>query len=195
MGAFFEFVRGFCLIAVAGGLALLVSPEGNLKKYVKFTISLCMVSALLSAFFTFSENAENIFSEIEFKTESETGKTEEELRFAVVKEAKRNMENEMRTLLSAHLGVAEEDVYIVLRIDAEDLSAVEISEINIFLSDISLADKARAYISEMFMGAVDINILQKGENRFEACNIGEKEICAVASLGGCGASACFLGVF
>ena len=61
MSGFSELVRGFCIIAVSGGLLLIMSPEGNLKKYVKFVLSLCMVCALLSVFFTFSENAEGVF--------------------------------------------------------------------------------------------------------------------------------------
>ena len=58
MSEFSELVRGFCTVAVSGGLMLIMAPDGNLKKYVKFVLSLCMVCALLSAFFTFSEKAE-----------------------------------------------------------------------------------------------------------------------------------------
>jgi len=158
-----EFVRGFCVIAVSGGLVLLMAPDGNMKKYVKFIVSLCMVSALLSAFFVFSEKAGNIFAEIEIETENEAEKREEEMRFALVKEAKRNMEAELTALLSAHMNIDKEDIYIVARLDAADLNAVEITEISIFLQDMSCEQEAKKYISEMFMGAVKINIMKKGE--------------------------------
>ena len=162
MEAFSEFVRGFCIIAVSGGLIMLMAPNGNLKKYVKFIISLCMVCALLSAFFTFSENAEGFFDEIETETENEAGKTKEELYASVAGNAKSNLEAELCKLISAHISVPREDVYVVVRLDTSDFSAVEISEINVFLADISSSDAARVYLSEMFMGAVQINIRQKG---------------------------------
>ena len=163
MENFSEFVRGFCVIAVSGGLILLMSPNGSMKKYVKFIVSICMVSALLSAFFTFSEDAEKLFSQIETETESEAGKTQEELRAGVVKETKRNMEAELCALLSAHTGLPKEDIYIVMGIDSSNFAAVEIKEINVFIADSAQAERARAYISEMFMGAVTVNVMQKGE--------------------------------
>ena len=103
MSGFSELVRGFCVIAVSGGLLLIMSPEGNLKKYVKFVLSLCMVCALLSAFFTFAENSEEFFSEIEMEAQDTAAKTEGELRLNIVKQAKKNMEAELTSLLSSHL--------------------------------------------------------------------------------------------
>ena len=163
MSALSEFVRGFCIIAVSGGLVMLMAPNGNLKKYVKFVISLCMVCALLSAFFTFSENAEGLISKIETATGEEAYKTKEELYRQIVKETKKNMESEICSLLAAHTGVAREDIYTVAKLDAGDYSSVEITEIYVFLADMSAADAARAYLEEMFMGSVTINIRQKGE--------------------------------
>lgn len=162
MEAFFDFVRGFCLIAVSGGVIMLMAPNGNMKKYVKFIISLCMVCALLSAFFTFSENAEGFLKEIEIETENAAGKTQEELYASVTKSAKSNMEAELCALLAEHLGFSRKDVYVVAQLDTSDYSAVRITEINVFLADVSAEASARAYLREMFMGAVQINIMQKG---------------------------------
>ena len=163
MENFAEFVRGFCVIAVSGGLVMLVSPGGKLQKHVKFIISLCMVCALLSAFLSFSENAEKIFAEIESEASEGAGEAEEELCREVAKRAKKNMEEELCALLSAHLGLEREGIYVVAALDTGNLSAVEITEINVFLCDVSRAEEARAYLSEMFMGAVKINVMKKGE--------------------------------
>ena len=95
MSEFSELVRGFCTVAVSGGLMLIMAPDGNLKKYVKFVLSLCMVCALLSAFFTFSEKAEWLFSEMETEAEDSAAKTESELRIGVVNQAKKTMEAEL----------------------------------------------------------------------------------------------------
>ena len=162
MGSFAEFIRSFCIVAVSGGIVLLLSPDGSTKKYVKFIISLCMVSALLSAFLAFSESAESVFAEIEIQTESGADVAENDVQAAVVREAKRNMEAEICRLLSANLGTGEEELYIVVEVDGSDKSAVDICAINVFLADMGEQEEARAYLEKMFMGAVKINIMQKG---------------------------------
>ena len=163
MSGFSELVRGFCVVAVSGGLMLIIAPDGALKKYVKFVLSLCMVCALLSAFFTFSEKAEGFFEKIEIETQDTATKTEGELRAGIAKQAKKNMEAELRSLLSAHVGVSEEDIYVVVQIDTADLSAVEITKITVFLADTAHSEAAREYLAEMFIDSVDIDIMKKGE--------------------------------
>ena len=163
MSEFSELVRGFCVIAVSGGLLLIMSPEGNLKKYVKFVLSLCMVCALLSAFFTFAEKAEGIVSEIEVEAQDSAVKTEGALRLGIVKQAKKNMEKELEALLSTHLDVPSDDIYVIAELDTTDLSAVEITKISVFLADISHGSAAREYLGKTFMNAVAIDIMKKGE--------------------------------
>ena len=163
MSGFSELVRGFCVIAVSGGLLLIMSPEGNLKKYVKFVLSLCMVCALLSAFFTFSESTKAFFDEIEMEAQDAAEKTESELRFNIAKQAKKNMEEELALLLSSQLDVPKSDIYVVAEVDMTDLSAVEITKISVFLADVSHGEKARNYLLQTFMNAVPIDIMKKGE--------------------------------
>lgn len=163
MSGFSELVRGFCVIAVSGGLLLIMSPEGNLKKYVKFVLSLCMVCALLSAFFTFAEKAEGIVSEIEVEAQDSAVKTEGALRLGIVKQAKKNMEKELEELLSTHLDVPSDDIYVIAELDTTDLSAVEVTKISVFLADISHGSAAREYLGKTFMNAVAIDIMKKGE--------------------------------
>ena len=47
-------------------------------------------------------------------------------------------------------------------VDGSDKSAVEIRAINVFLADMGKQEAARAYLADMFMGSVKINIMQKG---------------------------------
>jgi hypothetical protein len=163
METFSEFIRNFCIVAVAGGMALLISPEGSTKKYVKFIISLCMVGALLSAFFTFAEGAEQMLSEMEIQTESDAEKTAADIQSAVVREARRNLETELCSLLCSYMDVNKNDIYIVVKVDCGEASAVEITEINVFLADMGKSETAKAYLTETFHGAVRINVMQKGE--------------------------------
>jgi hypothetical protein len=163
MTEFAEFVRGFCLIAVAGGLMLIAAPDGKLKKHVKFVLSICMVCALLSAFLSFSENASELFGKIGEAAESNAQKNQAEIYLDVAKTAKKNMEAELRSLLCTRLEEKESGIYVVVQIDTEDLSAVEITGISVFLDDMEKAEEAQSYLDEMFMGSVKINIMKKGE--------------------------------
>jgi hypothetical protein len=162
MSEFLELVRGFCIIAVSGGLVIIMAPDGNLKKYVKFIVSLCMVCALFSAFLSFSASAKGILSGIVPKVQDTAVRTEEELYLGVAKQAKKNLEAELRALLGAHLGISEGDIYVVAEIDTADLSAVEITKITVFLHDTEHGERARAYLDDCLMGSVQIDIKKKG---------------------------------
>jgi hypothetical protein len=122
-----------------------------------------MVCALLSAFFTFAENSEEFFFEIEMEAQDTAAKTEGELRLNIVKQAKKNMEAELTSLLSSHLGVPKSDIYVVAEVDTADLSAVEITKISVFLTDISHSAATEDYLRQTFMNAVPIDIMKKGE--------------------------------
>jgi hypothetical protein len=61
------------------------------------------------------------------------------------------------------LGICENDIYVVAEIDTEDFAAVKITKINVFLKDMTHESAAREYVSEIFLGSVKIDILQKGE--------------------------------
>ena len=37
MTSFYDFVKSFCITAISGGLAMAVSPEGKIKKYIKYS--------------------------------------------------------------------------------------------------------------------------------------------------------------
>lgn len=68
MSAFAEFIKGACVVAISGGLAMLISPEGKIKRYVKLIISLCMVSALLAPLMSLSSELEGYIDNIKLES-------------------------------------------------------------------------------------------------------------------------------
>lgn len=163
MADFFAFIKDFCLIAVAGGLVMLICPNGNLEKHVKFLISLCMVCALLSAVISVSGKAEELMQSLEGAINEDVYQSEYDARLAVAKQAKSNMEGEVERLLMGKFGIDEDDVRAVITIDTEDLSAVEITGITLFLGNMDIKDRACGYVAELFAGEVAVSALQKGE--------------------------------
>ncbi len=162
MENFFEFIKNFCIIAVAGGLIMLVSPNGKLQGHVKFIISLCMVCTLLSALVSAPAEIEKYLSQIEIEVEESVTQGGENARLTVAKTAKSNMEAEVKRLLCARFELAEEEVYVVVTLDTSDLSAVEISSVTAFISNAESYEGAKEYLSGLFRGEIDTIIMEKG---------------------------------
>ncbi len=162
MNSFYEFVKSFCIIAISGGLAMAVSPEGNIKKYIKYIVSLCIVCALLSPFLSFAEKAPKFLEDFDMEAEEVGANVSEDAQMNVALEAKKNIEEEVSTLISANFGYKKEDIYIVVAIDGKDTSAVKITDVTVFLADISRKEEVREYISELFLNTANIHIMRKG---------------------------------
>ena len=162
MESFFGFVKSFCAVAVAGGLVMLVSPNGKTHGHIKFIISLCMISALLSAFISAPAEIEKYLSDIELRAEESVSQSEQDARLTVVKTAKKNMESEISRLLCARYGFSESDVYVVVTLDTGNLSAVEISAVTVFIDGADAYNGVCEYLSELFMGCAEIIIMEKG---------------------------------
>lgn len=141
------------------------SPEGELKKYIKYIISLCVVCSMLSAFFSFAEKLPENLDEFDIKIKEVSAEMENNAALDVALAAKENIESEINALLCAQFGFKKGDIYTVVRIDSEDISAVKITDISIFISDISKKEKIYDYVSELFLGSANIYIMKKGEGR------------------------------
>ena len=100
---------------------------------------------------------------MEIETQNAAEKAESDISLAITKQAKKNMESELCSLLSSHMGVSESEIYVVAEINTDDFSAVEITKITVFLADTSRGEAARKYLSDIFAGAVPIDIMKKGE--------------------------------
>ena len=165
MGAFYDFVKSFCVIAISGGLVMASSPEGELKKYIKYIISLCVVCSMLSAFLSFSAEIPENLDEFDIKIKEVSAETENNAAIDVALAARRNIENEISALLCAQFGFEEGDIYTVVGIDSEDISAVKITDVTVFISEISEKEKIYDYVSELFLESANIYIMKKGAGR------------------------------
>ena len=165
MVAFYDFIKSFCLITISGGLVMASSPEGDLKKYIKYIISLCVVCSMLSAFFSFAESIPENLDEFDIKIKEVSAEAENNAALGVALAAKENIESEISALLCAQFSFEEGDIYTVVGIDSEDISAVKITDISVFVSDISEKEKIYDYVSELFLGSANIYIMKKGEGR------------------------------
>ncbi len=163
MSSFSEFVKSFCVVAISGGLAMLISPEGQVKKYVKYIISLCMVCALLSPILSFAQKVPEYIEKMDFEAEKKVGAVSASISSEVALTAKGNIETEVENLLAAQFGYAAEEIYVVATIDYMDVSAVKITDIAVYLSNIEEQEEINTYLSELFLQTANIHIMKKGE--------------------------------
>ncbi len=162
MNGLSDLIRSFCIVAIAGGIVMLISPEGNVKKYIKFIVSLCVVASLISPVFSISERLPEYLENIESETIKESQDLSKEVYADVALTAKKNIEEEVEELIVLNFNFTKEDVYVVATIDSTDITAVKITDITIFLSDTSCKDDIKDYLSELFLQTVNINIIKKG---------------------------------
>lgn len=59
--------------------------------------------------------------------------------------------------------IVAKEVFVIVTLDTKNISAVNITDINVFLSDVSKKDEIKSYLSELFLYSVNINIMKKGE--------------------------------
>lgn len=163
MGAFYDFIKSFCVVAVSGGLAMASAPEGEIKKYIKYVISLCVVCSMLAGFLSFAGDFPKELDELKIKAEEVSAEAQMSADMRVALAARENIENELSALICAQFGFETGQVYTVVGIDSEDISAVRITEISVFVSDASEKEKIRAYVSELFLETANIYIMKKGE--------------------------------
>lgn len=162
MSAFAEFIKGACVVAISGGLAMLISPEGKIKRYVKLIISLCMVSALLAPLMSLSSELEGYIDNIKLESADKAQSDYAAAEAMVTATARENIETELKELIHAEFGFKEDEVYIVVTIDSEDISALKITDITVFLSDTQKSEEIERRLSELFLNTANIHIIKKG---------------------------------
>lgn len=163
MSGFSEFVKSFCVVALSSGLVYALSPSGKLKKYVKFIVSLCVVTALIYPIITFAKTVPDKIENIKTDTDISVGNIYNEIYSEITSKTRENIENEVKNSVCSRFGYDENDVFVIVTLDTENISAVNITDVTVFVSDISKKEKINSYLSELFLYRVNINIMKKGE--------------------------------
>lgn len=121
-----------------------------------------MVSALLAPIMSLSSELEQYIDNIEIQVQDGAKSDFAKAEAMVAAEAKENIEAEVERLICSKFGLNDDETYIVVAIDSEDISAVKITDINVFLDDIDKSGEIKEYLSELFLRTANINIIKKG---------------------------------
>lgn len=163
MNAFIEFLKSFCIVAIVSGMVLVILPSERFKKHIKLIISLCVVSSLISPVISFAKEVPKNIGNISFGDGDVKDAIYSEIYSDITSNTRDNLESEIEKLLCSRFGFEDKEVFIIVTLDTKNISAVNITDINVFLSDISKKDEIKSYLSELFLYSVNINIMKKGE--------------------------------
>ena len=163
MNAFIEFLKSFCIVAIVSGMVLVISPSERFKKHIKLIISLCVVSSLISPVISFAKEVPKNIGNISFGDGDVKDAIYSEIYSDITSNTRDNLENEIEKLLCSRFGFEYKEVFVIVTLDTKNISAVNITDTNVFLSDVSKKDEIKSYLSELFLYSVNINIMKKGE--------------------------------
>lgn len=159
MEGFKAYAIALVTVCVCAGLVTQLAPEGELKKYLRYIVSLCVLAALISpvisVFVSLPELAEKI------ETTSDSGFTESEsYEEQLISVRKKAVEDSIKSLIAAKFSLPEEKISLSIEIDAKNVSAIEIKAINIVLYCQADKNGITAYVSEMFYGTAKVTVTE-----------------------------------
>ncbi len=163
MSGFSSFIQNFCFLSVASGIVSILAPSEKYRRYIGFIISLVLVSALLSPIITFTKTLPDTLDKIEESIGESAAGVYKEVYSEITDTTRENLEREISTLICSRYGFESTDVLVIATLDTEDISAVNITDITVFLGDVTDGEAVREYLSDLFLNQVEINILKKGE--------------------------------
>lgn len=148
------------LITAVSGLLYHIAPEGAMKKHLHFVISLCVLVSLAVPMFSvvteLPELFEKGFEEVKDREEITNGDLTESL----IAVSKKELEEAVASYLSEVYGITRERISVQTVLNAEDPSAIEISEVNVVLrGDVRAdVDEIRRALGDMFLGKSKITV-------------------------------------
>ena len=148
------------LITAVSGLLYHIAPEGAMKKHLHFVISLCVLVSLAVPMFSvvteLPELFEKGFEEVKDREEITNGDLTESL----IAVSKKELEEAVASYLSEVYGITRERISVQTVLNAEDPSAIEISEVNVVLrGDVRAdVDEIRRALEDMFLGKSKITV-------------------------------------
>lgn len=150
------FIYGFISICVGAGVVTRLAPDGTIKKYLKYIVSLCVLAAMLSplinAFGIIAKvDTSIIFDDVQY----ESKQSAEEI---LVENEKKRIENAIEDDIERRWNMENGSVSANVSINTQNLQAIEINEIKITLADMAKCDEIREYIDGLFYGTAKVTV-------------------------------------
>ena len=153
------FVLSVMTVCVIAGVATGLSPEGAMKRYIKYIVSLCVLAAIMTpviCVFSSLPSYGEAIPELFGGGEAARDDAEEKL----IETQKKAVEQSIKNVISERFGIDSGSITVEITIDATNKSAIEIRGINITVGAKCRAEEIRAYIDEMFYGTARVIVTE-----------------------------------
>lgn len=146
------------LISVSAALVTQMSPEGELRKYIRFIAGLSVIASIafpiISVVKSLPDRINSISSDVVEMAEFDN--------MEIINAAVDNIERELCSDIEAEFGFEQGSVAAEVLVDASDLSNILITDINIILPR-GFNGNVRGYVYRMFRGEPIIRITEAGD--------------------------------
>jgi len=148
------------LIAVSASIVTLVSPNGEMKKYVDLIARLCVLAALAVPIVAGVTNIPHKIAEFEQVRIEENESVESE----IVSLTKANIESGIAENVEAEFGLQKGSVAVSVTLDTSDYSAIDIVNIEIILPSGSDKTSVRDYVNKLFKKTTAVSVKEAGND-------------------------------
>lgn len=149
-------------VSVIYGAASLLLHADGMKKYLRYILSLCIISSFIVPVFMLTLSVPEKISDYSDKlTEySEEYDTELLLRQQALM-AKENMENELKRLIISKFGQDVKDIYVKVYLDTSDFGNIKIIKAELYLKEKSYNERVKSFAQKEFGDETEIVIINE----------------------------------
>lgn len=146
-----------CILAVCG-IAINISPEGEMKKYIRYICLLCTAAAVcIPAIKAIGGISEDISDFPQFTTDENAAESDK-INDVFIASAKSNTEAALCAYICEKYGYESGSVTVKAILDTSDISKIEIKKLQIVLPSGKNAAKIKAELYEMFLYKTEIEL-------------------------------------
>ena len=156
-----SYILSILTIAIASGILCSILSESNpLKKYVSYLCSLILVLTLLSPLNGLLNSSFNIKEYIDgFYHSIRTEEIIESSNSLVVSTSTKSVCNGIKSSIKEKFSFNDNDVFVYLDIDSEDITSIKIKEVSVVLTNEaswSDTDKVKEFLDELLNCKVNV---------------------------------------
>jgi|GEM_PF-4342852 len=142
-----EYLVALIATTLLGGIVRMLAPEGNLQKYLRLTVSLCLVAALLGPLFAaLSEERELSLQELLSEEEKQEVNYDEIYDRSLKNASKGQAEEIIRQKICQKFSLSEETAKITANFVTEN-DKIKLSEIYVSLRGVGSLQEPREIVS------------------------------------------------
>ncbi len=157
-----DFAISVLTVCVISGIVTGISPEGAMKKYINYIVSLCVLAAIITPVISIFSSVPQYSEEIEHIFEKQK-ETDSDAQAKLIEAQKAAVETAIRDTIVKKFGMEEDCVFVRITIDATNRSAIEIRCIDISVKGKCPSGEIKKYIEEMFYGTAKVTVSEVGD--------------------------------